>query len=313
MSFKIEKISNKYGSVDVVMYDEQQKSTLSILSIGACINSWKIGGNLPKNEVIDGYKDAEDVVQNVTQAFKGSKLSPYVCRLHLGRYQYNEQVYKIGGFYLQEHAIHGLLFSKFFILENAFADKDKAVAIFLYNYKALDDGYPFSYSVEVTYTLQNNNLLTITTTVKNTCNTTIPISDGWHPYFKLNDECIDAYMLHFDSTKQLAFDTALIPTKELIKDDRFYNGTTLKNIQLDNCFLLEKNGICRLESNDRVLTITPIKNYPYLQVYTPPHRQSIAIENLSSAPDAFNNGMGKIVLAPSNEETFITSYQVTVK
>ena len=52
----------------------------------------------------------------------------------------------------------------------------------------------------------------------------------------------------------------------------------------------------------------PEESYPYLQIYTPEHRKSIAIENLSGAPDAFNNGMGLKVLQPGELATFTTKY-----
>jgi aldose 1-epimerase len=58
--------------------------------------------------------------------------------------------------------------------------------------------------------------------------------------------------------------------------------------------------------------IHPDKSYPYLQIYTPPHRNSIAIENLSAAPDVFNNGMGAKVLAPNETANFTTTYTITL-
>jgi aldose 1-epimerase len=57
--------------------------------------------------------------------------------------------------------------------------------------------------------------------------------------------------------------------------------------------------------------IRPESSYPYLQLYTPPHRESIAIENLSAAPDAFNNGMGLINLEPGASATFKTAYTIS--
>jgi aldose 1-epimerase len=54
-------------------------------------------------------------------------------------------------------------------------------------------------------------------------------------------------------------------------------------------------------------------SYSYLQVFIPPHRKSIAIENISSAPDAFNNMMGLIKLQPGNTRTFKVFYQVEVE
>jgi len=53
------------------------------------------------------------------------------------------------------------------------------------------------------------------------------------------------------------------------------------------------------------------RSYPYLQIYTPPHRDSIAIENLSAVPDGFNNGLGLITLAPQTSKVFTTTYKIT--
>jgi aldose 1-epimerase len=46
-------------------------------------------------------------------------------------------------------------------------------------------------------------------------------------------------------------------------------------------------------------------------VYTPPHRNTIAIENLSAIPDAFNNEIGLITLAPQANAIFSTIYKIT--
>jgi aldose 1-epimerase len=49
-----------------------------------------------------------------------------------------------------------------------------------------------------------------------------------------------------------------------------------------------------------------------MQFYTPDDRKKIAIENLSSAPDAFNNKMGLHVLEPQDTINFSTSYQAVI-
>jgi aldose 1-epimerase len=47
-----------------------------------------------------------------------------------------------------------------------------------------------------------------------------------------------------------------------------------------------------------------------LQLYIPPSRRSIAIETLSGAPDAFNNGIGLILLDPGTSRQFSVTYEV---
>jgi len=58
------------------------------------------------------------------------------------------------------------------------------------------------------------------------------------------------------------------------------------------------------------IEITPSSSYPYLQIFTPDHRNSIAIENLSAAPDAFNNGIGLKVLEPNEAVNFSTQFRI---
>jgi aldose 1-epimerase len=68
--------------------------------------------------------------------------------------------------------------------------------------------------------------------------------------------------------------------------------------------------VLRNPSKKIEIEIHPEKSYPYLQIYIPSHRKTIAIENISGAPDAFNNGMGFITLEPGESALFKTSYKI---
>ena len=57
----------------------------------------------------------------------------------------------------------------------------------------------------------------------------------------------------------------------------------------------------------------PDAGYPYLQIYTPPHRESIAVENLSGAPNCFNNKMGLLLLQSGHSQIFTVRYKVSVE
>ena len=87
------------------------------------------------------------------------------------------------------------------------------------------------------------------------------------------------------------------------------------NTELDNCFVLKDHSSpsCILRDNNSCIEfiITADSSYPYLQVYTPTHRKSIAVENLSSVPDSFNNHIGLIIAKPNEQYTFTTSYQIS--
>jgi aldose 1-epimerase len=86
---------------------------------------------------------------------------------------------------------------------------------------------------------------------------------------------------------------------------------------LDNCFTLdtqECQPLCVLRNAAKKIEVQlfPDESYQYLQIYTPPHRKSIAIENLSGAPDGFNNMMGVITLEPGQSSLFKTSYKIVL-
>jgi aldose 1-epimerase len=197
-----------------------------------------------------------------------------------------------------------------------YVDDNKAAIILRYHYKKDDPGYPFNYSCEVRYTLHPQQTLQIETTVLNLEDEPIPLADGWHPYFRLG-ETIDDCVMQFSSDRMLEFNDQLLPTGNLVHNDSFTEPASLKNHWLDNCFLLnvvEGTPCCALHNPKNGLTLSFFTDtyYPYLQVYTPDHRESIAIENLSSAPDCFNNGMGLLMLPPRQSQTFNVWYQLSL-
>jgi aldose 1-epimerase len=282
---------------------------------GAILNSWTVQMHDSAWQIIDGYDSPDDFRENCeAKGFRSAKLSPYVCRLNKSQYDFDGVHYTIGKFELAGNAIHGLLYNNVFTVVNKFSDDQAAVLILQHDYDGSDAGYPFSYTIQVTYVLRANNELGINTTVTNTHDKSIPIADGWHPYFSLGEKVNNlAFSMQTDSL--VVFDEALIPTGELEEYKSFHKPTLLGETFLDNCFLLNKplQGAACILTNQKEqiqLSIFPGTSYPYLQVYTPPHRNSIAIENLSAAPDAFNNNMGLIILDAEESHSFSTIYKV---
>ncbi len=97
--------------------------------------------------------------------------------------------------------------------------------------------------------------------------------------------------------------------------DRFYSPRLIGNESFDHCFLLEPDPDLPAATLENPcewfrLSFFPDMHYPYLQIYTPDDRKTIAIENLSSAPDSFNNGLGLIILEPGDSQSFSVLYQL---
>ena len=305
-------VTEESGYQVITLKDTSSGCEAEIYSLGGLLNSFLIPGKQGIKNVIHAFESVNDAITNITNGFKSTKLSPFVCRLFKGQYSFRGNNYTIQKHFLNGHAIHGLLYNEAFQIKETIASDDYASVTLSFAYQGTDAGYPFPYDMSITWKLESGNKLNVTTSLIHNNPHTIPMADGWHPYFTLGGK-VDEWTMQFDSDTQLEYDEALLPTGKKFIDDRFVNGALLKGIELDNSFSLSANAIqpkCVLQNEHFKLTIEPDKNYPILQIYIPPHRTSIAIENLSGAPDNFNNGMGLLLLQPGEEKTFSTCYSV---
>ncbi len=317
MSFTIQnKVEN--GFPKVVLKDKSSGAFAEVIpSCGAILHSFSVTHQGNKLSVIDSYENEKDFRKNVTsKGFRGCKLSPFVCRLNKGKYQFAGKDYQVQKFYLDSHAIHGLIYDQPFTVIHQNTSEEKASVTMQYLYRGHDIGYPFNYNCIVIYELEKDNKLNVITEIINKNEDPIPMQDGWHPYFKL-DAKVDNLQLEFQSKAMVEFNEELIPTGRFTSYEEFGSLRYLGNTSLDNCFTLnfsESRPSCVLRNTEKKIQVEihPDESYPYLQIYTPPHRKSISIENLSSPPDAFNNEMGLKILLPGESVFFKTSYKITL-
>jgi aldose 1-epimerase len=301
----------------IVLKDISANTSVEIIpSCGGILNAFHIVHNGKKMNIIDGYDSAEDFKQHAeSKGFKSCKLSPFACRINNAQYNFGEKKYTIQKFLLSGSALHGLLYDVEFKVKDQWADEKSAGVTLQHQYQGSDDGYPFHYTCTVVYELKNDNALSITTVVTNNDEGLMPIQDGWHPYFSFGNS-IDELQLEFQSKEMAEFNEALIPTGKLLPYQEYSALKKIGTAEFDNCFTVnfsECQPLCVLRDPVQKiqLEIYPGKTYPYLQIYTPPHRKSIAIENLSAVPDAFNNGIGLQVLEPGASANFTTIYKFT--
>lgn len=286
---------------------------VEIYPFGALLNRFAIRQeNGQWHNVIAAYSSPQHAEQSITQLFRSAKLSPFVCRLDNAQYSHQGSLKMVRKFLLGDSAIHGLLFDAPFQLQSSHSSADSASITLVHTYRSEDSGYPFAYQIQVHYTLEVNGKLHIRSQVHNLSDSVIPIADGWHPYFAVDGDMAN-WQLHIRSQQQLAFNNRMLPTGETIASNPFAQSAPIAQTELDNCFVLTSDFAqpAVILKGERVqLSITPEASYPFVQAYTPPQRDSIALENLSSAPDAFNNQIGLIQLAPMQTREFVTVYQL---
>lgn len=298
----------------ILLKDITSNCLVEIFAFGAVLNQFCVQLNNEELNVVDGFKDIADAKASMTPAFKSAKLSPFACRIKNEKYHFGDRSYHLRKYSMGKNAIHGLVYDAIFSIVETSAGDDEACVKLQHVYDNGAEGYPFCYRCEVEYKLQKNNQLSLTTTITNLDETLMPLADGWHPYFNLGDP-VNMCQLEFQSKEMLEFDEELIPTGNVIAYEEFGSLKDFGTTSFDNCFTLnfaECQPMCvfRNPMKKVQLEIYPSQEYPYLQIYTPDDRRSIAIENLSAAPDALNNGMGLKVLEPHEQATFNTKFVV---
>lgn len=292
----------------IYLKDEQTKTEAVIYSFGALWNAFFVDG---KQNVVDSFNSCLDAKENITNGFKSCKLSPFPGRIPGGQYVFHQHEYKTGKFFLGGEAIHGLLYDALFEVIDFGADEESSFVTLQYKYAKSDEGFPFSYLCTITYKLERKNKIYIVTEIRNISDNEMPLSDGWHPYFMLGESVNDLYF-QINSEKMLEYDDRLVPTGKISSFNKFQTPELFGETFLDNCFVLRdfNKPACVLKMDSGLqLTVRCDESYPFLQIYTPPHRRSIAIENLSAAPNAFNNAIGLTILKSGETKKFSAVYQ----
>ena len=317
MAFNVISVTNS-GFDKIILKDEGTQAAVEIIpACGAILHAFIVFHNGKLMNVVDGYASDADFADHVeNKGFKSCKLSPFACRIKNAVYKFAEQEYTVDKYLSAGNALHGLLYDAPFTVIHKEATNEKAMVALTYAYKGGNSGYPFKYDCIVTYTLTKENTLRINTEIVNRDEGLIPMQDGWHPYFTFGGT-IDDLQLEFQSKEQIVFDATMIPTGETVPYQQYGSLKKIGATQFDDCFSInfaecQPACILRDAANKMQIEIHPDKSYPYLQIYTPPHRNSIAIENLSAIPDAFNNGIGLITLAPQATKSFTTTYKITL-
>lgn len=313
MSFEVTRVQ-EHGLDITRITDTDRGNSLSILpGAGALWHGWQMQKEGKGFELINHYRDADDLAADLSISYKSAKLSPFACRIPQGKYTYQGKHYEFAHKFTDGNAIHGLLFNKPFLQEEPRIGKDACSLGFTYHYHSDDPGYPFDYDCRVTYTLATDGRVTLDTLVENVGEGTIPVVDGWHPYFRTGNR-VNGCHLRFAASQMVEFDEKLIPTGNFLPYDAFLEERPVADTELDNAFMLDAGAgepKCSFYDPDKNirLNIYPSENYPVLQLYIPPDRMSIAIETLSGAPDAFNNGIGLVLLDPGASRRFSVSFE----
>lgn len=268
----------------------------------------QVGGGLREYEVdgfpvIDGYADHE-----MARSSRGQVLVPWPNRLARGRYQFGGEDLDLPiGEPSHGNAIHGLVrWSAWDAVEVEPSRVRMAHVLWP------QPGYPFTLALEVEYRLSDEGL-GVTMRAENVGDRPAPYGAGMHPYVRAALDGIDGTVLRVDALQWMESDDHKLPTGRLLDVAGtpldFRQPRPLGTTTMDTAFTglgRDGAGIARTElrAGGRVVTVWMDGHFDYLMVYTadglPPGeaRRAMGVEPMTCAPDAFNNGLGLLVLEP---------------
>jgi galactose mutarotase-like enzyme len=154
-----------------------------------------------------------------------------------------------------------------------------------FDYGAREDllkAFPFPHSLEMTVALSAEGLR-VDVTLQPTSRRRVPVSFGWHPYFKVPGSR-RAWRLELPARQHLELDARGIPTgrstAERAERERLGDRT------FDDGYALGRNRRFALEGGGRRLELRFGTNYPFGQVYAPPGSPFVAIEPMTAPTNA---------------------------
>lgn len=278
---------------EVIISNEKTNLKSSIYpNLGASLQTLSSNGI----DLIDGISNNEKGIELYRNNYNSSILFPAPNRISDGKYTFENNHYQLE---INEiglnNRLHGHVFNKSFSVSKIEESENSAAITFCYVDKGNEVGFPFPYQFDITYTFSKNNL-SLDFKVINTGKTAFPFGIGWHPYF--NTKNLKDSILDFKGNLKYKINEKMIPISET--DLTFKTPLKIENTFLDDCFIINEPKTSFKTKDYKIeIDFTSKTGKSYLQVYTPPTRDCIAIEPMTCAPDSFNNKNGLLILEPT--------------
>ncbi len=294
-----------FGKYEKHIFQHASGKTLFSLvpGCGALVTELVLQGK----QILDGCQTP--IEADLNNWGKSGMLFPFPNRLRDGVYEWGGQTYE---FPINDPAtstaLHGLGMDKHIELIGYEVGENDATAVCQYQSTGEFEYYPFPFTFTAIFKIEFPAQLTITLAFRNDGDRALPAGLGWHPYFHLGHSNIKDLHFQMPACQLVGIDSAMIPTGKRYEYDEFSSPALIGATVLDNCFALENIGegiaetfIRKGDDQLRFWQETGPGKYNFLQVFTPPHRNSIAIEPMTCNVDAFNNHNGLAILEPGEE------------
>ena len=250
---------------------------VKIINYGATITSLKIP--LKTGKIIDvvlGLDTLEDYIKSYEiggSPYYGSTVGRYSGRINQGLFSLNNTVYQLDK-NLNNHSLHGgkIGFSQRIWEVKKFTEGINPSITLTYFSPNNEGGFPGDLNVELTYTLSENNELSIDYIATTSEDTIINLTN--HSYFNLEGptETVANQDLYINSSTVLETDNENVPTGLLLKvDSTSYDFSNAKKcpVKIDTSFVLNKENkiAASLYSEINNLKMIVFTDQPSIHIY----------------------------------------------
>ena len=178
----------------------------------------------------------------------------------------------------------------------------------------LMSAFPFAHRLTLRYRLDGRSLEVQATVAPH--DRPMPVSFGWHPYFRLPDAARTSLSLALPRLAKVALDAAGLPKREqgrLEESDQLPRRADLANETFDDLYrLAEPAGSISLQAGESSVVVEPRRGIRFLQVYSPAGQPFAAIEPMTAPTAALDDGGPDRPVVEAGE-TFTAGFRVTVR
>ncbi len=233
---------------------------------------------------------------------QGKQLIPWPNRIRDGRYTFDGVEHQLPISEVPRHnALHGL--NDGFAWQLVSHTDRSVVQRHVFH---PETGWPGTLTATLIHSVDEGGLR-VRVHVTNDGDASLPYGYGVHPYFAFSD--IDEVTLDLPFQNELRVDEdRLLPIEvsPVTAGNDFRAPRQLGQTVLDTAFTTpaSEDWCVRLAGPAHAIEVWADRSLPWVQVFTSPERDALAVEPMTCGPDAFNEGPthdGVIALAPDEE------------
>jgi aldose 1-epimerase len=169
--------------------------------------------------------------------------------------------------------------------------------------------FPFPHELTIEVTLAGT-VLTITTTVRASGDAPVPISFGYHPYFRLPGVDRGDWEIEIPVRERLLLDVHMLPTGE--REAIQVESGPLGSRTFDDAYVAPPGSVpFAVAGGGRRIAVAFDPEFPYAQVYAPADDDVIALEPMSTPTNALVAGGPELPLVAPGE-SYTATFSIAV-